>query len=66
MEQDSALYEFRMNGERYIFEAHGPRDAAKYETYALLHFRERLGERFSERALEGPFERADERPRKSS
>jgi hypothetical protein len=66
MEQDSVVYEFRMGGEKFIFEAHNPRDAAKYEKYALLHFRERLGERFSERSLEGPFEKDEKQSRKTS
>ena len=61
MEQDYAVYEFRMSGEKFIFEAHNPMDAAKYVKYALLHFRERLGDKFSERALEGPFHK-DETP----
>ncbi len=65
MEQDSVVYEFRMGNERYIFEAHSPRDAAKFEKYALLHFRDRLGESFSERALEGPFEQADRNSQKT-
>jgi len=62
MEQDFVVYEFRMGGEKFVFEAHGPQDAAKHQKYALLHFRERLGERFSERSLEGPFAQSDARP----
>ena len=61
MEQDYAVYEFRMGTERFVFEAHNPRDAAKYEKYALLHFRERLGDKFSEKALQGPFHK-EEKP----
>ena len=66
MEQDQVIFEFRMGSERFIFEAHNPRDAAKYQKYALLHFRERLGESFSERALEGPFEKEEKREQQSS
>lgn len=55
MEQDFVVYEFRMSGERFVFEAHGPKDAAKHEKYALIHFREQLGDKFAEGSLEGPF-----------
>lgn len=60
MEQDYVVFEFRMGDERFVFEAHNVKDAAQYEKYALLHFRERLGDRFSERTLEGPFEKAEQ------
>jgi hypothetical protein len=63
MEQDYVVFEFRMGDEKFSFEAHNKKDAAKYQKYALLHFRERLGERFSERAIEGPFEKTDQSPK---
>ncbi len=60
MEQDFHVFEYRMSGERFIFQAQGPHDAANHEKYALIHFKEALGIKFSEKALEGPFSRLRE------
>jgi hypothetical protein len=57
MEQDFHVFEYRMQGERFVFQAQGPHDAANHQKYALIHFKEALGRRFSETALEGPFAR---------
>ncbi|HUP56632.1 MAG TPA: hypothetical protein VM598_04210 [Bdellovibrionota bacterium] len=55
MEQDFHVFEYRMQGERFVFQAQGPHDAANHQKYALIHFKEFLGARFAEKALEGPF-----------
>jgi hypothetical protein len=56
MEQDYLVYEFRMGPERFVFEAHNDRDAAKFEKYALIHFQDCLGTKFSQGSLEGPYD----------
>jgi hypothetical protein len=55
MEQDFSVYEYRMCGEAFRFEAEGDLAARKTREIALLDLRDRLGDRYSEAALEGPF-----------
>jgi hypothetical protein len=54
MEQDEALYEYKMGSEVYRFEAHSHGEAEKMRTYALQYFSEKLGPLFSTEALLGP------------
>ena len=54
MEQDEALYEYKMGSEVYRFEAHSHGEAVKLRTYAIQYFSEKLGSLFSEEALIGP------------
>lgn len=54
MEQDEHVYEYEMRGEIFRFEALGEKEAKDYRPYVLLHFKEKLGSRFSEAELFGP------------
>ena len=53
MEQDEFIYEYQMGDEIFRFEAHGPKEAQDYRPYVVLHFREKLGAKFSEANLYG-------------
>lgn len=55
MEQDLKLYEFRMNDQSYSFEAPNQKVAEDYRRYAIMHFRELLGQDCSEREISGPY-----------
>ncbi len=54
MEQDEALYEYKLGSETFRFEAHSMEEAIKTRTYAILHFADRLGRLFDETAIVGP------------
>jgi hypothetical protein len=54
MEQDDCIYEYRLGGEVFRFEAHGKEAAEGWKRYAVLHFQEQLGPRFAEKDILGP------------
>lgn len=60
MEQDLRLYEFKMNGESFSFEARSKDEAENYRDVALTHFKDTLGESFTETQISGPFAKASE------
>jgi len=54
VEQYDKLFEYRMLGEVFDFQAPSENLAKRYHDIAIEHFKQRLGDRFSQQMLKGP------------
>ena len=54
MEQNYRVYEFQAGNQVFTFEAPTHQEAEHHKPYAILHFKEILGQDFKESDLTGP------------
>lgn len=58
MEQSDRVYEYRLNDQVFTFEAPSKEEAEKHRQYAILHFKDTVGDNFNETHVKGPFLKA--------